>query len=80
MTPCYFSKSLSDFEMRDTLMVITAGRDSGVGSRSKPKLWTSPCSAYERNPFRSGLSKEFADDDVTIREPIRSDEDSYRTK
>ncbi|KAL4580759.1 hypothetical protein LXL04_016961 [Taraxacum kok-saghyz] len=28
----------------------------------------------------AGLSKEFADDDVTIREPIRSDEDSYRTK
>ncbi|KAL4555064.1 hypothetical protein LXL04_037675 [Taraxacum kok-saghyz] len=51
ITPCYFSKSLSDFEMGDTLMVITAGRDSGVGSRSKPKLWTSPCSACERNPF-----------------------------
>ncbi|KAL4588995.1 hypothetical protein LXL04_001896 [Taraxacum kok-saghyz] len=33
----------------------------------------------ERKDLRR-LSKEFADDDVTIREPIRSDEDSYRTK
>ncbi|KAL4577762.1 hypothetical protein LXL04_013875 [Taraxacum kok-saghyz] len=30
LTPCNFSESLSDFEMGDTLIVITVGRDSGV--------------------------------------------------